>query len=99
VSEKALSIREDIARLEQELSEAEDRLPGEIRAEYDRVVGARGEDGLAVVEEGVCGGCYHQIRANQMNELYMGRTVFCHACGRLLYLPEGVGPVRSGSHG
>jgi len=95
VAGKAEKIESDLGRLEAELKAAEDKLPADYKVEYDRQVRSKGESALAPMEEGVCGGCYHQIRPNQLNELYMGRPIFCHSCGRLLYLPEGVGPVRS----
>jgi len=88
VSGTADSIKSDIARLEVELKEAEAALPEDFRHEYERVVKGRGEDALAPVEGEVCGGCYQQLRANNMNDLYMGRVVFCGSCGRFLYLAE-----------
>lgn len=83
------TIKSEIARLERELHEAETALPADFKQQYDRIVNAKGEDALAQVEDDCCGGCYQSITANQQNDLYMGRAVFCKACGRLLYLPEG----------
>jgi hypothetical protein len=90
VAGAAESIRADIARLEADLKTAEKSLPPELKADYDRVVNARGEDALAAVEDATCGGCYQQITANMQNELAMCRAVFCRTCGRLLYPAEGV---------
>ncbi len=95
VADESVRIETDIARLEGELKEAETKLPPDFRAEYERIVRAKGEDALAVVEGEHCGGCYQKITPNQLNDLYLSRAVFCRACGRLLYLPENMEPSRS----
>jgi len=94
VSSAADSIKHDVARYEVELKEAEASLPEDFRKDYDRVVKGRGADALAPVEGEVCGGCFQQLRANNMNDLYMGRAVFCGSCGRFLYLAEDREPRR-----
>jgi len=78
----------DVSRLEGELRAAESALPADFRQDYDRVVKAKGEDALAMVEGESCGGCYQQLTLNIHNDLRMSRSVFCKSCGRLLYLPE-----------
>jgi predicted nucleic acid-binding Zn-ribbon protein len=82
-------VGQDIERLQERLTEAETNIPAILRRDYDRVVNAKGADALAPVEDGVCTGCGQQITLNSLNEMSMGRTGFCRACGRLLYLPEG----------
>ena len=47
-----------------------------------------GEGALAAVEGEVCGGCYHKLTPQTMNELKMSKVVFCKSCGCMLYLPE-----------
>ena len=94
VRASADSLQADVVRLEGELKAAENLLPADFRADYERIVRSKGEDALAQVEDGSCSGCCQPIRANQQNDLRMDRAVFC-ACGRLLYLPEGqTGKVR-----
>ena len=83
----------DVGRLAKELAEAEKELPGEVKTEYDRVVKARGEGALTAVEADMCGGCYQMITSQMLNDLALSRPVFCKACGRLLYLPEGYGVI------
>ncbi|HTQ38311.1 MAG TPA: C4-type zinc ribbon domain-containing protein [Pirellulales bacterium] len=85
-------LRTDVKRLEKELAEAETALPEDFRALYQRVVNAKGEDAMAVVEGGSCGGCYQQLTSNMVNEINMGRVVLCKSCGRVLYLPEDTRP-------
>ena len=82
------SLETDIGRLEKELEKAEQELPADIRQDYDRIVKAHGEDALAPVDGETCGGCFQTLRAQMMNELALGKVVFCRACGRILYLPE-----------
>jgi predicted nucleic acid-binding Zn-ribbon protein len=86
VEESALTVRENITRLERELAEAEKALPADLKGDYQRVVRSKGADSLAVAEDGVCTGCGQQITLNMQNELRLSRLVFCKACGRLLYL-------------
>jgi predicted nucleic acid-binding Zn-ribbon protein len=88
VDDSAAAIHADVTRLEAELVEAEKGLPGEIKADYQRVVRSKGADSLAAVDDGVCTGCGQQITLNMQNELKLSKLVFCKSCGRLLYLPE-----------
>jgi uncharacterized protein len=78
----------DIARLRERLTAEEAKIPALLRSDYERVVHAKGAEALSPVEEGVCTGCGQSITLNALNELSMGRTSFCRACGRLLYLPD-----------
>ncbi len=86
------SLRGDIQRLEGELLSAESSLPADFRELYQRVIKAKGQDGMAVVEGGSCGGCYQQLTTNTLNEINMGRVILCKSCGRVLYLPENTRP-------
>lgn len=88
VEESAAAIHSDITRLEAELAQAEQGLPADIKADYQRVVRSKGADSLSAVDDGVCTGCGQQITLNMQNELKLNKLVFCKACGRLLYLPE-----------
>jgi predicted nucleic acid-binding Zn-ribbon protein len=78
----------EIERLSGELHQAENDLPGALKAEYKRLSESRGEDALAAVENEVCTGCYTTITVQMKNELVMHHPIFCKSCGRLLYLPE-----------
>lgn len=82
------AIQTDISRLQAELDAAEGSLPADFRAQYDRVIRSKQDDGLAPFEDGVCTGCGQQVTLNMQNDLAMSRAVFCMSCGRLLYLPE-----------
>jgi predicted nucleic acid-binding Zn-ribbon protein len=88
VAQEGQLVAGDIARLELELVEAEKQLPTDFRGDYNRVIRAKGADGMARLEDGVCGGCGQQVTLNQQNNLMLSRPVFCASCGRLLYRGE-----------
>jgi len=88
VAEEASLIQGDIDRLEGGLAEAEGGLPANLKEDYNRVIRGKGAEGMAQVEEGVCGGCGQQITLNMQNELMLSKPNFCRACGCLLYLSE-----------
>jgi uncharacterized protein len=88
IESTAESIRADIGRLEEGLAQAEAALPAEIKVDYERIVRSKGANGLAGVDENVCGACGQQITLNMQNELRLSRPVFCKSCGCLLYLSE-----------
>jgi predicted nucleic acid-binding Zn-ribbon protein len=83
-------------RLEEELKQAtaqigqvEATLPaGKVREEYERLMKARGDDALALVENRTCTACYTEITPQQQQELSQEYMVLCKNCGRYLYLAE-----------
>jgi predicted nucleic acid-binding Zn-ribbon protein len=85
VAQEGQLVAADITRLEKELLETEKGLPAEFRSDYDRVIRAKGADGMARLEGGSCEGCGQSVTLNQQNNLMMSKPVFCTACGRLLY--------------
>jgi len=85
-------IETDIRRLEAELKEAEDSLPGDYRELYYRLIAHMGEDALVPLNRHFCGGCHQKIPINTINALMLSRPISCKTCGRLLYLPEGYSP-------
>lgn len=91
VESEQAGLESELARVQAELKVAETNLPGDFKADYDRVAKVRGEDALAEVDGEVCGGCYQMLTPNMMNELYLSKPVFCKSCGALLYLPESRG--------
>jgi uncharacterized protein len=88
VNQQEASIRADIERLDAELKESEEMLPPLVRDVYQRLVRSRGEDAMAMVEDGFCGGCHQQVPLNVQAEIRMAHPMFCRSCGRLLYLAE-----------
>jgi predicted nucleic acid-binding Zn-ribbon protein len=88
VESQAASILEDIVRLEAELKQSEAELPDGIRETYLRMAKKSGEDALAEVVDGACGGCCQQIPINLQANIRMLQPSFCQTCGRLLYIAE-----------
>ena len=92
VDEERATLESELARLNGELEAAEAKLPGDLKQDYNRIVKARGEDGLAPLEGECCGGCFQTVTAQTLNELMLSKPVFCKSCGCLLYLPEDMQP-------
>ena len=88
VAQQAELIQGDIDRLEGELVRCESDLPDEIRENYLRRARSHGEDALAEVVDGACGGCFQQVPVNVQANIRMSRPSFCRTCGRLLYFAE-----------
>jgi predicted nucleic acid-binding Zn-ribbon protein len=88
VEAQAASIQADIVRLEAELKQCEAGLPAEIRETYLRLVEKKGEEALAEVVDGACGGCCQQVPVNVQANIRMQQPSFCRTCGRLLYVAE-----------
>ena len=88
IAETAQTLRAEVQRLEADLAQAERSLPGDFKSDYRRVVEARGPDGLAPCEDGVCQGCGQKITLQMQTDLIGSKPVFCKSCGVLLYLPE-----------
>ena len=73
---------------EAQRSELRSRIPQPILGHYDRLV-ARGNKGVAVVRNQVCGGCHMRLPIGTINTLMQGSDIqLCDTCGRYLYLPE-----------
>lgn len=87
VDEAQSHLQADLDRVSAELKQAETAVPEELRAEYDRMVRAKGEDALAAVEGKSCGGCNTMLTTQIIHQLKMSQPVFCKICGSLMYLP------------
>jgi uncharacterized protein len=87
VQSEAGQLEEEVARIRSDLDALEKELADDLRERYDRVVKAKGADGMAVIDGQNCGGCHQQITSNMLSELLVGRIVMCRSCGRLLYTP------------
>jgi predicted nucleic acid-binding Zn-ribbon protein len=73
---------------EAQLKEVETSLTGDVRTQYDRLVGFRGEDAMSAVQGRTCVACYTEITAQNYNDLVQGQFLVCKSCGRMLYLAE-----------
>ncbi|MBM4002271.1 MAG: phospholipase [Planctomycetes bacterium] len=90
VSSQQQGLESELARVLQELADAESALPEDFKREYQRITRVRGEQAMAQVDGEVCGGCYQLLTPQMMNDLYLLKPLFCKSCGCLLYLAEDV---------
>jgi predicted nucleic acid-binding Zn-ribbon protein len=81
-------LAEMIKGVQQNIQEMDATLPDDVRAQYQRLVGFKGEDAISEVQGRTCVACYTGITAQQQNELLQGQFVVCKNCGRILYLAE-----------
>jgi predicted nucleic acid-binding Zn-ribbon protein len=88
VEDQQQGLENELARVTGELKSAEDQLDGDFKANYERLSRSMGEEALAPVEGGCCGGCSQTLTVQTLNVLKLDKPVFCKSCGRLLYLPE-----------
>ena len=87
VEQQAYTIQADIDRLEVELS----KWKANCRKRFARTICVardQGEDALAEVVNGACGGCFQQVPVNVQSKSRMSQPSFCRSCGRLLYFSE-----------
>ena len=88
VESKTADLHKELDRVTAELEESEKQIPAEVIGEYRRVISAKGEDALAPVEEGSCGGCYQVLTTQYIDRLRMSVLIRCPSCNAFLYLPE-----------
>jgi len=88
VAEETVHLEQEVARVSSQLQEAEADLTDALRELYQRVVKHKGEDGMATVDGGCCGGCHQQLTGKMISQLLLGDAVMCRSCGRLLYDPD-----------
>jgi len=88
INEQQQGLESELARVRGELDAAEGQLEGDFKDNYLRLSRSMGEDSLAPIEGGCCGGCSQTQTVQILNLLKLDKPVFCKSCGRLLYLPE-----------
>lgn len=90
VAAKEPGLKENIARLQGEVQEAEKVLPaGEGKSAYLRLKASQGASGMSKVEDGYCFECNTTVTPQDAIRLNMGEFVLCRACGRVLYRVDG----------
>lgn len=88
VNDKMTLLQSELARVEAELAETEAQIPAAVKADYQRVVDSKGEEGLAPIDGDSCGGCYQTLTTQMRENLQMSQLVRCPNCNAFLYLPE-----------
>ncbi|MGB7326608.1 MAG: phospholipase [Rubripirellula sp.] len=85
-------LQKDLDRVESQLVAYEEKIPSAAKAEYKRVTDAKGEDGLAAVEDQSCGCCYQTLTTQHTETLRMSVLLRCPNCNAFLYIPEDLRP-------
>ena len=86
--ERAAVLSEELKKTQAQLKEVEESLPPDFRQHYERLVGAMGEDALALVRDNICSACHTNLTLQQRNDLLAGRLVTCKSCGRIAYTAD-----------
>lgn len=81
-------VSKDLADVETELADSQNKLPNEVKGEFLRLTGGLAEDALSQVSDKTCGHCFQIINAQMYSQLVMAQPVFCGGCGSLMYLPK-----------
>ena len=87
VQAKEAGLKESAAKLQIQVSEAEQVLPPDVIPQYRRLVQAYGANALAPVINKSCSECFVSQTAQVYMELKSGKVKFC-TCGRLMYVAE-----------
>lgn len=88
VEAKMKTLTVDLNRLEAELDEAEKQIPAAVKADYKRMVNAKGEEALAPTDGSSCGGCNQTLTTQLISTVQLSQLVRCPNCNAFLYLPE-----------
>jgi predicted nucleic acid-binding Zn-ribbon protein len=71
--------------LAKRLVDLEEQLDADFRSQYQRLTKSKGDRGLAPCSGGACGACHNTQTPQAIQELNMGRPLFCAYCGALLF--------------
>ncbi|MCH2179808.1 MAG: phospholipase [Mariniblastus sp.] len=88
INQEMANLQSESDRVANELKMHESQLPAELKNEYQRVVGKRGEETLAETDLQTCGRCFQMISPQTRSELVMQQFVLCKSCGSILYIKE-----------
>ncbi len=88
IEERQKRVAIDLDRVEVQLEEAETLIPVAVKADYKRLIAARGEEALAPIENESCGGCYQTLTTQVANQVMLSQLTYCPNCNAMLYLPE-----------
>ena len=78
-----------IERVRQERAALAGKIPPNFLGPYERLLHKADGRAMAACRNYVCDGCKMSLTANTVNLLMGGdKLIFCHSCGRILYLAE-----------
>jgi predicted nucleic acid-binding Zn-ribbon protein len=88
IEERQKRVVIDLDRVEVQLEETESMIPAGIKADYKRLLEARGDEALAPIENESCGGCYQTLTTQVVSQIMLSHLTYCPNCNAMLYMPE-----------
>lgn len=85
IEERMAVVQADLEHVRNELEKAEKDVPLAVRGEYKRLTESRGDEALAPIEDGSCGGCNQTLTTQMVDRVRLGFLVDCPACSAWLY--------------
>ncbi len=85
VEDRSEVVKADLDYVKSELANAEKDVPSVFKSEYVRLSGSRGEEMMAAVEDGCCGGCNQTLTTQMLDRIRLQFLVECPACSAWLY--------------
>ena len=78
-------VQSDLDHVRNELEKSESHVPAAVRAEYKRLTESRGDEALAPIEDGSCGGCNQTLTTQMVDRVQLGFLTDCPCCSAWLY--------------
>ena len=84
------TMENEIVELKQKHDNYASMLDRDTLQNYNRLVSHKDAVAVVSVTNRVCQGCFMSITSQTLNQLMSGKElIFCHSCGRILYLDNG----------
>ena len=87
IEERLVVHKQELARVEAELTAEEAKIPADFEDTYRRLVDSRAEEAFAPLDDKSCGGCNTGLTLKLIDQLRMGTPALCSSCGCLIYRP------------
>ena len=87
IEERLVVLKQELARVEAELTAEEAKIPADFEDTYRRLVDSRAEEAFAPLDDKSCGGCNTGLTLKLIDQLRMGTPALCSSCGCLIYRP------------
>ena len=78
-------VKADLEHVCNELVKSESEVPSNMRSEYKRLTSSRGDEALAPIEDGSCGGCNQTLTTQMVDRVRLGYLTDCPCCSAWLY--------------
>ena len=85
VADEAVVLKNEDARVRDELAEALKNLSSDLRVLYDRNLKTMGEDTFASTDTKTCGNCNMTLTQQTASNLLSSKPLACNGCGAILY--------------